>query len=276
MCRFIFIFCLIAFAGGAGGLANYLLLPAPSSGKRSLSGAFRFIFSGGIVAFVVPLFLSLAQSALVRSIFDYSGAGQAYPDILIFAGFCVVAGFASRAFMDTMTSKMMQMQQDVRKAEDKAQEADKKAVEAIELTEENADRVAEAVGANAEPAERERLPTDHSAIKSPSPVATTIANKLKPQERDVLSAMTRYSKRTQTGVARDAGVPRNQVGEIIDEMRDMGVIHFTTSANTGGPRVQLTPLGTDVLNAFAPKIIITDVTTSREVPKKPLDEANEE
>jgi predicted transcriptional regulator len=257
MSRFIYLIILIALAGGAGGMANYLLLSPPVAEKRNLYGALRFVASGAVAAFVVPLFLSLAQSSLVKNIFDYPGAGQAYSEILIFIGFCVVAGFASRAFMDTMTNKMMQMQREVKKVEEEVREVDKKAVEAIELNEETADRVAEAKGTTEQPAEAPRS-VDRPSAPPVSATAQSLAKKLSPQERDVLTAMSRYTKRTQTGVARDARVPRNQVGEIVDVLRDQGVVRFTTSANTGGPRVQLTELGTQVLNALGPKIVITE------------------
>jgi DNA-binding MarR family transcriptional regulator/outer membrane murein-binding lipoprotein Lpp len=278
MYRLISLLSLIAVAGGAGGLAHYLLLSLPSGEKRNLFGALRFLVAGGITAYVVPLFLSLAQSSLVKGIVDFNGPGQAYSDILIFIGFCVVAGFASRAFMDTMTSKLMQMQQEVRKVDDKvrqldkiavdasdeARAADNKALEAIELTEENADRVAEVVGKKAKPSDAWLL-IDEPARQAPSPRAKAIASSLSSEELRVLGALKRYSTRTQTGVARDAGVPRNQVSEIIENLSKVGLAQFTTSPNTHGLRVGATPLGIDVHNAaLPPEFVIVDNQASRE------------
>jgi DNA-binding IclR family transcriptional regulator len=65
--------------------------------------------------------------------------------------------------------------------------------------------------------------------------------------------MSRYSKRTQAGLTRDADLPRATVAEIVDHMHHQGLVRFTTSANTGSVRVALTPLGTDVLNALSPR-----------------------
>jgi DNA-binding MarR family transcriptional regulator len=272
MYRLISLLSLIAVAGGAGGLAHYLLLSLPSGEKRNLFGALRFLVAGGITAYVVPLFLSLAQSSLVKGIIDFNGPGQAYSDILIFIGFCVVAGFASRAFMDTMTKKLMQMQHKLRQVDevaveaiDEARAAGEKAVEAIELTEENADRVAEVVGEKARPREGWRSVTDEPARQAPSPGAKAIASGLSSEELRVLRALMRYSERTQTGVARDARVPRNQVGEILENLGKMGLVQFTFSANTRGLRVRATPLGPDVLNAAQDSEVgIVDCGASRE------------
>jgi outer membrane murein-binding lipoprotein Lpp len=253
---------IIAIAGGLGGLANYLLLTtADDVGSRyrafdsdGIRRALRFAVAGAITAFIVPLFLSLAQSSLVKSIFDSKDRSLELTDIFIFIGFCIVAGFASRRFMDTLTNNVLQLQQAVKKldgkaeaAEEKAEAAEKKADEALastELTDESIDVTARAAGVSKEPV------ASIPEASAPSAEATAIAAELGNQERAALQAMGVLSKRTRTGIARDAKISRNKIGDVIKGLIDRGILEATTSANTGGNRVALTPLGANVQSAL--------------------------
>lgn len=245
MTVFLVLPAIIAVAGGFGGLASYLLLPASNEDSKSADNsvsAMRFVVAGAITAFVVPLFLSLAQSSLVSKVISGWDDVKAFPDVLVLVGFCVVAGFGSKKFMDSVGAKLWQMQQDVRRVEKKAEVA----IEAAELNEEKVDHVAE-VGID-----RPSVDLPVAAVpESPSPRSSEVVARLSNEERAVVRAMSMLSKRTQTGIARDSGVPRSRVGEIIQRLQDLGIAMFTTAASTGSLRVALTSFGIEVRNALS-------------------------
>ncbi len=262
MNSFQILFLTVALSGAAGGLANHLILPLAANETRNISRLVRFIFAGAIVAFTVPLVLSLAQSSLTKTILEHkSGQGNleyAYVELLILAGLCIIAAFASRRFMETLTDRVLDQVQQADKRARKAQQtavgADKKAEEAVEkaeLSEEGVDRVmeAQAVERIGRPSGKQQVVLPITTIEE-VPISTIeeVQQTLTDEEKAILRAAGHYTTRTLTGVARDAHVPRSEVGEIIDRLVEKGAISYTTSANTGGPRVQLTPLGTTVLN----------------------------
>jgi DNA-binding MarR family transcriptional regulator len=244
MDAFALVAALILFAGGAGGFASYLLQP-PERETRSIWGAMRFIAAGAIVALAVPLFLSLAQSALIKSLFDTAAGDQRFQNALVLVGFCVVAGFASRRFMDSLAARMMQVEHVAQKAEEKSEKAKETSEEAVELVEENIDRVAEVRGSSGrDAAKKQRV--------KPAPMSAEIeelATNLRPEERAVVTAVASQDARTFTGISRDAKLPRKTVKAVVPRLVEKGVLRYTTSANTGGSRVQLTPIGAGVLNS---------------------------
>jgi outer membrane murein-binding lipoprotein Lpp len=134
--RLIFVARILAFGGAAGGLANHLLLPPPQGEQRRLWGAVRSVVGGAIVALTVPLFLSLAQSGLVKNVLN--AAQDFSSDILILIGFCVVAGFAAQRFIDSLAVKIMRLE---RQVDDLAEDAE----EAVEVSQESYDRSIEAI-----------------------------------------------------------------------------------------------------------------------------------
>jgi DNA-binding MarR family transcriptional regulator/outer membrane murein-binding lipoprotein Lpp len=248
MNNFIFVACIVAVAGAAGGLANYLLLPPPKSVRGYLWSAVRFMVVGAIVAFAVPLFLSLAQSELVRKITEPSADLYPYGNLLVLIGFCVVAGFASRTFMHSLAAKVMQLEHQVQNLGEKTEEA----VEAAELNEESTDRALEAIRGAATTKELEsgQLPGEPETSQSREAI-TEVVPELTPIEHTVVQATSRHNRRTLSGVAKDAQISRPQAEEIVDELVRKGLIQHTTSPNSGGPRIQVTRLGTIALNKLA-------------------------
>ena len=98
---------------------------APTIGKGSpvFSGAVRFITAGAIVAFAVPLFLSVAKSSLIADLLGKATSDQFFPNALVLIGFCVVAGFASRRFMNSLAARVMQMERKTEKAQETSEKA---------------------------------------------------------------------------------------------------------------------------------------------------------
>jgi DNA-binding MarR family transcriptional regulator len=253
MSRFLAVVALILCAGGAGGLAGYLLRPSENE-TRSFSGAVRFITAGAIVAFAVPLFLSVAKSSLITDLLGKATSDQFLPNALVLIGFCVFAGFASRRFMNSLAARVMQMERKTEKAQEtseraqrtseKAQETSEKALENSEEAVETAEAVDESIGL-AMANERH----DDGGDEAPAPMNVAIkelAATLGPDEKAVLFATGLHHERTITGISRDAQLPRKTVKKVVSEMVRRGLLQNTTSADTGGSRVKLTSIGASI------------------------------
>ncbi|MBU2862241.1 hypothetical protein KO489_00135 [Reinekea forsetii] len=101
---------IILMAGVFGGLLNYYLQVQADTENASMP---RSIMGGLAGAFLVPIVLYIVGSDLVEtSLGDPSG-------LLIFAGYCLIAAWASRFAMTTVTQRM---KQDVQLAKAKAEE----------------------------------------------------------------------------------------------------------------------------------------------------------
>lgn len=237
---------IIVIAGLLGGWAAYLLdFVSSDEGPAPLKrhALIRYLVLGVIAAAVVPLFLSVLQSALIESIFKSNAETIPFANFFVFAGFCLVAALSARAFLDTVSRQVMrdvsQAKARAQRAEDTANRADEKATIASDLIQETVEDEISDIPAAMQAAED--LP------------ANTLLPKITSSEHRALNAMTKMSFRTATGISQDAGVPRNQVGELLDQLATKGLIERTTSPKTGGPRWRITPIGIRTLNATKPK-----------------------
>jgi DNA-binding MarR family transcriptional regulator len=223
----------IIFGGFAGATANFLLMAPTESEARNWQTLFRLAIGGILISFTIPLFLSLAQSTLVQQILTASPDQNRYTELLIFAGFCIAASFSSRAFMTNLSQRILA---DVAKTKEIAKQ-----------TREKVDHVEEVVGETLDQASGDSTdrPITQPTIALKADAAPISLN---PEQRKTLQATGRLTMRTATGIAKDAGIPRNLVGEILDELIGKNLVEKCNSPNTGGLRHRITPLGVAVLN----------------------------
>lgn len=122
----------VMIAGGLlGGGVNFLLAkadePADAPSKASVT---RSILAGVLAAFLVPLFLQMLSSDLLERTKRDPLA------VLIFLGFCLVAAVSSRAFITTISDKLIselkQARDDAAVARRNAADAQRKANAAVE------------------------------------------------------------------------------------------------------------------------------------------------
>jgi outer membrane murein-binding lipoprotein Lpp len=124
----------VTLLGGViGGLASHLT----NSSADDKSNWRTSVFVGVVAALAIPLFLSLSKSDLITEIF--SGGSAALGDLFILLGFCLVAGFSSRSFMQNISSQIINLKKeleetkaDVKVLDVKAEEADTNADKALE------------------------------------------------------------------------------------------------------------------------------------------------
>src|SRR3954467_1269784 len=228
-------------AGLLGGSAAYLTEPVGDSAAldwRARTIA-RPLLLGVLAAACVPLFLSLVQSGLIKTIFPPPGTPPrppAFEEYLIYVGLCVVAAISSRTFIDSVTRKVLQQAKEAKEIATEAKETAQQAAEEVQLGESADDAHAprpdfvEAVGSLASP----------SGLQRSSEGA---AEELSDEERMILQALTTRTYRTRTGIANDSGVPRNRVSELLEALADRKLALPTKSPRTGGARWFITKRG---------------------------------
>ena len=118
---------IMALAGAAGGIANWILNSGVEASRPDAAGEadinptiqlgiIGYIVVGVVASFTVPLFLSLAQSQLLTKAVQ----GNEFADKLVFAGFCIIAAFSSRAFMRSVSAAWIKEVREVGEKADKA------------------------------------------------------------------------------------------------------------------------------------------------------------
>jgi hypothetical protein len=235
----------IIFLGGVfgGWGATVLSKGTAEEGEPKL----RFFILGVIASACVPLFLSLVQSGIIDEIMS-NRAGNRAESYLIFAGLCLVAALTARNFLDSLSKRVLR---DLDKVNDKADEAlrksetaDNKATRAEQTTE----VVAEALDEQAaEPVVRSKgIDPGDTGLESAFVGAPPAVNAT---ERQVLQSLTHMTFRTATGVAKDVGVPRSQIGELLDSLAERGLAAPAKSPTTNGARWKITAAGLAALGA---------------------------
>jgi tetratricopeptide (TPR) repeat protein len=104
----------ILIAGAFGGIINYYLELEDKEKDKQRKFLFkRSVFLGIGAAFLVPLFLHLIGSDLMK--FEKVNPKE----ILVFLGFCLVASISSKKFIQTLSTKILK---EVREAKEKVKE----------------------------------------------------------------------------------------------------------------------------------------------------------
>lgn len=122
---------IVFLAGVLGGIINWLISSKDEDAGRV--GWLKSVVVGIGASSLMPLFLNTISSTLVPNILDGKGTSG---DVLVFAGFCLLAAISSRAFIETLTNKVLR---EVRETKEKQSDETKSIriiVEANRLAEE--------------------------------------------------------------------------------------------------------------------------------------------
>src|SRR5690554_1558660 len=112
----VLIFIMVA-CGAFGGFLNYLNdFDTVQNEKKNNRIRFKYILLGIGAALLIPLFLNMISSDIIRS--------TDHADYLIFAGFCLVAAIFSRRFISTIGDRILET---AKNAEKMAMESKQKA-----------------------------------------------------------------------------------------------------------------------------------------------------
>ena len=115
----------IVVAGVAGGLVNWTMTRADGSDPRPW---WSHVLTGCAAAFLVPLFLHVVSSDLLLKLLTAEGESAALY-ALVFAGFCLAASISSKAFIQTVSKRVLQIAEQAKKTADEAKDESEKAGE---------------------------------------------------------------------------------------------------------------------------------------------------
>ncbi|MEA2735838.1 MAG: hypothetical protein QOE14_2289 [Humisphaera sp.] len=227
--------------GLIGGVINLLLawedeekIATPSVPPVSPAGATQFwkesrwwrlllrhLLVATVASFLVPLFLNTISSNLIKE------ARCDVLELLVFAGFCLIAALSASRFIQTLTDRVVELAKDAKKEAAKAKATAQAAEEKVEdLEEDRTEPEPAAKTSDAAMAMRAMKPADEATVK-------------------ILQALNnpRWIYRTATGIAKDANLDRAVVMSKLDQMMRDGLVANVPSRKTGADRWKLTAAG---------------------------------
>ncbi len=105
--------------GVLGGLINFFLLKEKQDSPLSW---WQHAVIGIGASFMVPLFLNMISSGLIDQVQGSASHPPDYSKLLVLAGFCLVAAISSRAFITSMSDRVLREVKEVKQEAAKAQE----------------------------------------------------------------------------------------------------------------------------------------------------------
>ena len=226
--------------GIAGGLAGYFISldrgmakqePSDDSSAKIVPPWLKYVFLGIIAAFIVPLFLSLAQSNLVSDLHKEATTPpdpKASSDIFVFAGFCLVAAISSRAFIQSISDRILR----------EAREARETAEAAQAQAEEIADTIVEP-----EPEDEPETQIEMAAAAAAPEV------ELDDRGKAILRGLRDrgYALRSVSGLAKDTGLDKQDVIDRLQQLSTNGLVRMVPTKKKGKVRIRwtVTPAGRD-------------------------------
>jgi DNA-binding MarR family transcriptional regulator len=218
----------IVFAGLLGGLVNFYLSHRSDPEDNNL---WKSITMGVVAAFLVPLFLTTISSKLVEAI--RTEPNDQSKNILVFFGFCLVAAISSKAFIQSISKRVLD---EAREAKKTAQAASKKASE---------------IQSAVEPIIQKETEREPEATETG--VVATLP-KLNNQEWNVLEHLARGEKllRTRTSLGRETGMSHAEVSKIMDTLREKNLVASKEMQKENGAKMRrwyITSTGRDIVEA---------------------------
>jgi hypothetical protein len=229
---------IMMLCGVAGGYVNYIfnLIDKSINGNgmfpQLTAGPFHFIFIGVVSVFIVPLFLSLVQSELLKQ--TLSGGEASIIDYFIYAGFCLIAAIYSRAFIQTISSRVLALASHASRVANETEEKQGKLTTEI-------DELAEVVGSNVD--------TTAEILDLEAAGEHTRQANLTDDQRRVLSALKAkpYLSRTLKGISEDSGLNRNKTLEVLGQLLEDRLAREKISEKTGNTLYEITSKGANFL-----------------------------
>lgn len=236
------IVAVIVAAGCLGGMVNYFLTLKTDPERM---GPFANLVVGIGAAFLVPLFLNMLSSDLIEKIHPAQGNPD-FSKFLVFAGFCLVAAMSSRAFIKTLSERILK---EVTEAKQKASAAEEKAVSAEQKAMGAEERASEAKAA-VEPIVASNTEQDSNARSLGTEAASLVA--LDDADKLILDKLAhgKYTLRTRSGLSEDTKLDKPIVDQKMDELKQKGFVSSTKVLNRSGEprrRWYITPQGREAL-----------------------------
>jgi hypothetical protein len=202
------VLAIILAAGMLGGLINFFI--ADPATETPLEW-WKHVIIGVGAAFMVPVFLNMISSKLVEDISGASLNAAVLQKLLVLAGFCLVAAVSSRAFIRSLTDRILK---EVREAKREARQANERAT--------NAEAIAELDKNEPEANQfKDGAPESRAPVSDERPLTD-----LTESQARIIAALgsSKYSMRTRRGVAADTGLTYEQVAGEIPDLMSRGLV----------------------------------------------------
>jgi hypothetical protein len=124
-----FIVPTMVLSGMLGGAVN-LFIADPATEKPLRW--WKHLLIGIAAALIVPVFLNMISSNLVSQIEGPIGTSGPLSKLLVLDGFCVLAAISSRAFIRSLTDRLMQQVNDYKKQNDEANKTMQHSIKKVE------------------------------------------------------------------------------------------------------------------------------------------------
>lgn len=170
----------------------------------------------------------MISSSLIDSILGSTGKPPDLSKLFVLAGFCLVAAVSSRAFIRTISDKVLQEVRNIKKKADEAQ------VEAADAKATVAPFIEMEINDNLNKKDSEQL----SVIES--------QNELDEDEKSVLKAFLNsgYTMRSLSGVAKDTSLDKSRINVLFGTLIQKGYIQQRDSDK--GPKWYLSAIGREI------------------------------
>jgi len=204
-------FGIMLAAGFLGGGLNYLL-----SRKDNAEGAaiWQSLVGGLVASFMVPLFLNMISSGLIEAIKGKDSNSGDPSKLFVFAGFCLVAAVSSKAFINTLSDRILSEAKAARKE--------------VRQIKSEVDPII------AKETEKETPESE--------PLSVSVANRitLGENQKKVLRALAngRFTLRTRTGISNETQLPKNEVIKILAELAAQGLARSARVMVQGEPKTR--------------------------------------
>lgn len=214
MCHpYLSMIAIMTIGGLAGGWLNYLQLKKDDPDKS----AWRSIVGGLVASFAVPVFLNMISSNLIDSIKGTSTITAEPSKLFVLLGFCLVAAVSSRAFIGTISDRILNEAKVARK-------------EVNQIKNEVQPIIAQAT--ETDPGE--------SQTKFLAKFVSTAKAKVTDEEKSVLDAFanSKYTFRTLSGLSSEVGLDKGHLTPLLEELVKKGWVQSIEIVKEGKPRAR--------------------------------------
>ena len=228
-------------SGVLGGVVNFFIAETSTTSddqkkqeEEPLLAWWKHVVIGVVAAFIVPLFLNMVSSSLIDEIRGTGGRESDISKLFVLAGFCLLAAVVSRAFIRSMSERLLREVRDSRKEmrekSGEMEEAKEEMLEAKKQANVLVDSLSE--------------PEIMSESSSSSDTLQQQYVDLGEDEQEVLKAMTStgFTLRSVSGLAKDTGLDKAVVNRALSSLVLQGLVGQGLTSK-GNPRWYATDTG---------------------------------
>ncbi len=203
---------IVAIIFGAGfltGITNYFITcDLKLKTTENWIKFFASIFLSTCASLTVPLFLQILSNNLLDQ--------ATFKNNLIFAGFCILAGFFARRYLDDLYAKLKNLENKVDKQDEETQNKLNQTAKDTEAVNKKVEDLEEST----EETEAENIPNEITeSLKKDSSFSLNDT-----EISDLIKALfsPKYSSRTLNGISKESKIPSDRLRPIMDHLKHFG------------------------------------------------------